>query len=228
MKDQCKDILEQTLSPYGLDIIKPFNVGDYNKVAKTHDKLSPLPQFERENALAFLVGNTKALWHPFVKRFEDDITINRAADPLDKYVEMAIYKAVSALPMASDIWFGFHGNENFVSLLHAAELCGLAQISPAHLAVSEDFGFWFGLRAVIIVDCDARIDIKPTNPCQDCHTPCLTKYQLAKTADQITRVKKWIAVRKSCPVGKDYQYSDNQLLYHHSKDPGYITTKHDI
>lgn len=57
---------------FGLDIVKPFSVGWYNRRLEklvdsgTHDVMPLLPDYGRANGncLAFLVGHTESLWQP--------------------------------------------------------------------------------------------------------------------------------------------------------------------
>lgn len=224
MPQKYINILKKSLTPYGIDIIKPFNVSDYNNLCQNHQSLTPISQFGRENALGLLIGNTKAIWPPFVEHYKNDLILKKIQNPLDKYVEIAIFKASSELPTQSEVWFSFHGNENFVSMLHVAEISGLAKISPAQLAVNSEHGFWFGLRAVLVIDIDANIQITQAEPCIGCHAPCKDLYDKTIGLSGEARIQGWIDIRKCCPLGKNTPYSENQINYHHRKTRDFIET----
>lgn len=222
MPQKYINLLKKELAPSGIDIIKPFNVLDYNKLCHNHPKLIPLPHFDHDNTLGLLIGNTKAIWRPFAEHYKKEASLKNSINPLDQYIERVISKAIEYLSLKSEIRYGFHDSEKFVSMLHVAELSGLAKISPVNLAVNSEYGFWFGLRAVVILDLDSQVKITSDDPCKNCPEHCKEAFDSLIKSPIDDDAQKWIAIRKSCPLGLEFQYSENQLNYHHIKTSNYI------
>lgn len=219
--------LAARLRPFGFDIVHPFDVAEYNHAIRYHERLKPLDLFGRRRALGLLIAHTRALWDPFVAAYKREETLRESAHPLDAYSEDVIQNAVKGESCPHHVHFGHRRQEPFVSMLHFAESSGLARISPARLAAHPEHGFWFGLRAVITFDCDPPPELAPSaDPCTPCSAPC--KAALEKALHDIPRAesnahwKLWIAVRESCPLGRDSRYSEDQVSYHHSKDRAFI------
>ena len=94
--------LRSGLAPHGLDLVTPFRVGPYNAAVEAMPPLSTatdnmqLPDLDGRAAgttLAFLVGNTKALWHPFVRSLRRGglhEALLGQPNPLDLYVERTV------------------------------------------------------------------------------------------------------------------------------------------
>ena len=95
--------LSAGLAPHGLDLVTPFRVGPYNAAMEAMPTSSTatsgnmqLPDLDGRAAgttLAFLVGNTKALWHPFVRslrRGGPHEALLGQPNPLDQYVERTV------------------------------------------------------------------------------------------------------------------------------------------
>src|SRR5690606_5316940 len=58
---------------------------------------------------AIVIGNTRALWAPFLAALMDDATLSAQTDPLDKYVERAVHRAIfnAQLDLGENVWVGF-------------------------------------------------------------------------------------------------------------------------
>eukprot|EP00877_Chromochloris_zofingiensis_P014264 jgi/Chrzof1/9091/Cz03g35220.t1 len=80
------------LASQGLDIMQPFRVQDFN----CHNpKEHALPIFGRASTLALLIGNSNAIWEPFIKYLSATPEDKWGADPLDNYLKTCITAAVA-------------------------------------------------------------------------------------------------------------------------------------
>lgn len=221
---QIIDSVAKALHPFGLDIVHGFNGAQYNQLMLEHPTVPPLPLFGRPAALALLVGNTKALWQPFLDDCKRNPALKEVADPIDRYVERLIHQTVSKIKTPSHVRFSHDKGDGFVSLLHAAKASGFAQISPAHIAIHPTYGLWFGMRAVITFDVSPQENETDISAfaCNACDAPCrniLDKLLLDKgnSWDACTWQER-ASVRDACPVGAESRYCETQNYYHYTKD----------
>jgi cyanocobalamin reductase (cyanide-eliminating) / alkylcobalamin dealkylase len=159
------DNLTAALAPAGLDIVHAFPV--QVAIAAGADAGGELlPTFGRHpSTLALLVGNSAALWRPFVTHLASHPGAVDAPDPLDAYtdaaVDAALLMAQGALPPGRGVAMHVRrahtppGVPGHVNMLRVAAAARLAYYSPsAHLAVHPQLGPWFALRALIVLDVD--------------------------------------------------------------------------
>ena len=218
--------LAVALAPHGFDIVRPFNICAYNAFASANPRLPKFPDFGRGDALACLIGNTKAAWELFLADYKARYggAAERPSHPFDQYTEIKIDEALKNFETPYQVRFGHHDGDQFVSLLHASEASLLAKISPARLALHPEYGLWFALRAVAVFDCQPPIQTPEdwVSPCLQCAAPCarVSRELMARHNDD------WLActwqerltVRDACPVGLGARYSDAQARYHYSRD----------
>lgn len=152
--------LAALLEPAGFDIVHALPVQlllDGQQAAGNSSEADALPTYGRTSTLALLIGNSAALWQPFVAH------VARAggpaaagAHPLDAYTERHVTAALQQLPIAHHVRFAHHMESgHFFDALRAARVSGLAFVSPVtHLAVHPVFGPWFALRALAVCDVD--------------------------------------------------------------------------
>lgn len=233
------DHLSESLELHGLDLVRPFSVRRVNKELSAEQKL-PLLGFP--DALGILVGNSRALWSPFLGAFESgELPL---LDPLDHYIERSVAHATHLAarelsPMAAQVlteaWAGFsHRTQpRPLPMQKLAHLSGLALLGPAQLNIHPSFGPWIALRAVLVLPVDpanSLSNVPPPMPsrCSACSAPC--RDELARALDasdaSTTRVKstlevlteqqrRFLRVREVCPLGSEARYSDSQIIYHY-------------
>jgi cyanocobalamin reductase (cyanide-eliminating) / alkylcobalamin dealkylase len=207
------DTLRASAAVVGLDIVHAF----------------PVAGFARPCALGLVIGNTRALWTPFVAAVNADAELAAAADPLERYLETRLPALIrAATDRAHSIEWAHRIEPRIVPIQRIAEQAGLASLAPSHLSIHPEHGPWFALRAVVVVDVDGPEAPTPAleSPCERCSKPCLPALEraLAATgpeadAGAIARnAEAWIAIRDACPVGKASRYGSEQLRYHYVKD----------
>ena len=213
----------------GLDLVHPFGLGG----------LAPGPaderleDFGRKNALGVLIGNTRALWPAFRHAFRTQATLRAAAHPLDDYVTASLKVLLDReAPLARELVLGHVVEPRPYPIQRLAERAGFSAISPCQLAIRPDHGTWFGLRAVVTLDCDGpeQAPSPAARPCEGCSAPCVAAFEqaLASTAQPLgpetvrVNAEAWIQVRRVCPVGQASRYGEAQLRYHYTPDPALI------
>jgi methylmalonic aciduria homocystinuria type C protein len=222
--EKLVDNMTARLRARGLDLVQAFDVARYNGLVADHESLVPLAQFGRPGALALLVGNTKALWPHFTGAFRVSADLQACDDPLDVWVESVVGECLGDISHECAVHFSHDTGGDLISMLHVAEVSGLATRGPAHLGVHGVHGPWFGLRAVIVVDAEplGGLVSEPPSPCKGCAEPCTGALEIAletSGADAIASAwQAWVNVRDVCPLGKASRYSEGQIRYHYTKD----------
>jgi methylmalonic aciduria homocystinuria type C protein len=175
---------------------------------------------------AVLVGNTRALWAPFVAWLRAAPARADGAHPLDTYVREALDVAVAcaALPVTQRVLPTEAGAPDFVGLAVSA---GLLWRSPGGLGVHPVYGPWVALRALLVLSVPSDAAAPPIAPpacppCSHCPTACGPAFAAlprpASEADFRANWRAWAAARAACPTGAAFQYGEDQLVYHYTHD----------
>lgn len=211
---------------FGLDLVQPFAVGWYNQAVEPALRL---PDLGSGDSLGLLIGNTRALWPVFIDALRDDPALLQARNPVETYVVRVIEAGQRALALRSEMRWAHSVGREMVAVQRLAELSGLAALAPANLSVHPHFGPWIALRAVAVLDLPG-----PPGPpapavlaCADCERACLPAFRRARSgwlgsAASDNGWRLWLAVRDSCPLGREHRYDDDQIVYHYTKDPAVL------
>lgn len=160
--------------------------------------------------LGVLIGNTRALWSPFTAALAEP-ALAADPDPLDRYTERVIDSAFGTT--ATHIYYAhrrYHGG--FVPIQRLAAASGFGALAPNHLVIHPEYGPWFALRAVVILDGDPPVSAAIAKPCQ-CDASCDAAFaQACRSGDW----RDWLAVRDSCAL-RSWRYSDEQIRFHYSR-----------
>ncbi|HET9955966.1 MAG TPA: hypothetical protein VFQ61_15770 [Polyangiaceae bacterium] len=213
------------LSAAGLGRVSAFDVAWFNDLAPPEERL---PDFERGSALAFLIGNGRELWPEFCARLCADSALRCSENPLDEYVVGAVERAVQAWADRTEVLFAHTLEPRPIPIQRIAQAAGFAHLSPSHLSVHAEFGPWFALRAVVVIDRKPEnLQRRPApDPCSSCRKPCLPLFREAEQKLSETRTvlhtdeslwRAFLAVREACPIGRDARYDEAQIDYHYSK-----------
>lgn len=209
------------LRPHGLDLVHPFAVAWFNAAVEPAQRL---PDLGRGDALGLLIGNTRALWAPFLAAGRADAALRDAADPIDRYAETRVAPAVAALGVRSALRWA-HASAPRLAIQRLADVSGLAPLSPVGLNVHPVYGPWFALRAAAVLDVAGPAGAAPAAalPCPDCPRTCVPAFERARAA-QAGRLgiaatwRLWLAVRDACPIGRAFRYDEAQIRYHYARD----------
>ena len=247
MKQAQQDFVSELLQ-HGIDIAHPLDVHWYNAhvaIQRLQSQLNWLPDYGRQDgALAFVLGNSRALWPKFISwlSLQPDPDM---ADPLEKYTESVIRSAVAKLtsaeggaPIQHDIFWSWDRGDRLVSMQRVAVASALCyHDSETQLAIHPRFGAWVAFRAVVVMDAPALTAEAPAGlPClltQDekaaAHEAMAAALRASDEANLCTQLhgskgmdrevcRAWVALRDCVGIGKDQRYSDDQLAYHYTKD----------
>eukprot|EP00741_Cyanophora_paradoxa_P017857 tig00021035_g17246.t1 len=211
--------------PAGLDLIVPFDVSWYNAAVREDLRL---PTYGRERCLGVLVGNTRALWAPFVEAVRRDPSIAARANPLDEHVAELLKRGLEGagwpaheLRLANEVAPG-----RLVHMQKLAHVSGLAFFDESmYLCVHATHGPWIALRAAIIFDAEGPSGPPPAPSCplsEEAREAAKAALQAALAARAAGRGdwRLFVAVREACrgPFDPAARYCEDQTAYHYSKD----------
>lgn len=199
----------------GIDLVQPLQVGWYNEIVDAEFRL---PDFGRPDRLALCIGNSRAMWQPFL----DSVTAagELTANPVDDYVVGVVEGALATIDAAWQVRYAPEPPPRRVGLQKLAKVSGLADLAPSYLCVHPEYGPWIGLRAAVVIDVEGPAQRpEPVERVCDCATGCQPALERALSADGAVedRWKVWVAVRDACPVGREHRYSERQIRYHYTK-----------
>jgi hypothetical protein len=205
------ETIQDQLHEAGFDLNPVFNLNN-------HD-IGP-HQNPTEQTHAMLIGHTKFLWNRFIQKADLDLK-----DPLDTYTEKTC-KQILPTNNNQSIEFGHQGPPYF-NLVKFAQSMGFAWIAPNHMAIHPKFGPWFSLRAVYFFNGSGvnESQMNKAAQCVSCQQHCLPFFKILEKKSLSFgphNVHDWMAMRASCPIGKEYQYAPNQLFYHYLKQKKFL------
>lgn len=153
---------------------------------------------------------------------------------IDNYSVLKIHEACAVLDKNKVSYkrvYPFGENALDLNFLRLGELGGAGVPSLLGILLHPVYGPWISLRGAIITDMELREyggNLSNFSPCPPCDKPCISacpiktisesgwdweacmKYRISdKTCEGSC------ASRRACPYGRDEQYSDEQLHYHH-------------
>ena len=221
----------------GLDLCHWFSVAALNRTVPPDLRL---PTFDRSDPLALLIGNTRAVWPPFMRHLREQLGGDAGAaeatvvqemvalggHPLDEWVTQQIADALLMVDCPHALSLGHVMQPSPPPLQRYAEASGFAPLGRGKLSLHPLHGPWISLRAVVVFDAPAdaaphQSSSKVAPSCAACTAPCLTTEVHAPTAEILLKMlsserRRWIAARQACPVGQGSCFSDAQLAFHYA------------
>jgi methylmalonic aciduria homocystinuria type C protein len=211
----------------GFDLLQPLQVGWYNAQVSGNLRLE---DYGSPSKLAFVIGNTRALWPKFLAALRAEPALLSEAHPLYAYTEHCLTRAAALLPARWTLRWSHAGGALLVAMQRLAHAAGLAYLSESQLSVHAQYGPWIGLRAALSVDLPGPPGPAPqlAHPCGTCQGRCRPAFEQAiamvtgNSAGLERAVRRdwqlWLACRDACPTGQRFRYSDDQIRYHYLKE----------
>jgi len=208
----------EALRQRGFDLVQSFDAVSYNDSPLAHATKFRLPTFDRPRPLGLLIAHGAALWQVFIDALRKSERLRASSHPLDDYTEHVVAELQRTTASRSTAFFS-HRTDPVIPIQRIADVAGLAGLSPSHLSVHPRVGPWLGLRAVVVFAEDQISTAAPASlrPCETCPQPCLAAFERARR-DPASSWRAWLAVRDSCPIGREARYSDPQIQYHYTKE----------
>ena len=212
--------LSQALQHIGFDVVHPFPLEVLNETClqDLHRILGrELP------ACGVLIGNTSSVWKHFIGWLEKQPNWHELKHPLDVFTEQRIQKCCKlTCPSASILWT--HETQSYViPIQRIAHESGCAFLSKGQLNIHPQYGPWFALRALLLLDATPPAKIEPHNPSTDtielkASQMFLRLCKQDKVFDIQSQWREWLKLRDLYEVGKSYRYTEAQIRYHYTHD----------
>ncbi len=176
---------------------------------------------------ALLIGNTRELWPRFVNAYNADAQLRASPDPFDKFVETTLAAVLDgrAVRFAHRLY-----DQTYVPMQRLAAASGLGALAPTQLVIHPTYGPWFSLRAIVAYQAAASAPSPgfagcPASACQRNCQPAFDHAMAGATAGGPNSTwRDWLAVRTACTTGTAWRFSDEQIIYHYTKDRRVIGT----
>ena len=210
--------LDNCLADYGMEVLGCFSF-TYNE----------LKQFSQPNSIGIMIASCgRSMWSIFKcsMQFSDG-----RANPLERWSAEVL--TATAVEFNAQLLLPF--DKPFPPFQQwAIRAAGLHQ-SPLGLLIHPDYGLWFGLRAVMVLNAAEFADIeKPVahdnlcEQCEDkpCHYACPVRafaentlntgkcFSHLKTNNQPDCKSEGCKARNACPIGNAHRYCAQQLQFH--------------
>jgi len=202
---------------HGLDLAAGGRADVFHREAPEGARL---PAVGREDALVIVLGNTRALWAPFVAALEREPARREVAHPLDAWIEEVV-GAIAAETLADvphAVRFAHDPPPRRLPFARLAHAVGLGQLGPS-LCIHPEHGPWIALRAALVVGVPGPATAPRPRPCDACaEQPCVPAMAEAAARATPGDLWSWLAVRDACPVGPASRYGPRQLAYHYGRD----------
>lgn len=201
------------------------------------------------DATVLLVGNSRALWQPFLAACRGDASLLHHPHPLETYIERSLLNVLSSHmpPSASYRVFWSHsvaeleGGAGFVAMQRLAACAGVAYLDTvSHLSLHPVYGPWFSLRCAVVLDdqtfpaavlppallpnpldaaAQARVRCAVAAATRACAAGEGSKPEMP---DVRSSWQLWLAVRNAPQRDHAWRYSQDQVLYHYTGDREFL------
>ncbi len=172
---------------------------------------------------ALLIGNNRDLWSRFVAAYRADASLRAEQHPFDTFVETALAAVIEtrAVRFAHRMY-----DQAYVPMQRLAAAARLGALSATHLVIHPTYGPWFSLRAVIAFETpvSALADGWARCAASDCQRGCQPLFDKTMASGRSATWRDWLAVRAACSTGTEWRFSDEQIIYHYTKDRRVIGT----
>ncbi len=231
--DSTYDKLKRSFYTSGFNIVARIKAGEYDAQVAQAKKSAALLPGAKSIILAGFAG--KNFWDVLQQFLRDNREFREThEDWIDDYTVINFEKTTVTLDdrkVSYKMAFPFGPGALTLDFSKLGLLGGVGNRSLLGVLIHPEYGPWISLRGAIITDLKFREYDKPLswfNPCSPCSKPCVS----ACPASTISR-KGWdwqacmnfrlnsdtcagnCASRRACPYGKEHQYTEEQLAYHH-------------
>lgn len=225
--EQILDQLRKHFLDSGFNLTLPIKTSDYESETE-----SILPE-SRSIILVGFGGNK--FWETFQNFLQSNPEFKtNNVNLIDNYSVLKLEQAANILDknkVSYKLAYPFGENALDLNFLRLGELGGAGVPSLLGILLHPVYGPWISLRGAIITDMDLDNFVKPLSdfsPCPSCDKPCISACPINTISlsgwdwESCMRFRledptcsSSCASRRACPYGKEEQYSEEQLNYHH-------------
>lgn len=233
--DQILRLARPILTKGGFDLLSTCSVADYNE----HPQIIGLGVEQKLRGdgddLVVLVGNSSALWGPFIQFLADNADEMERARPdwLDHYTRHLVGQATTALtgsdcasPQTVFAFETIETHQRCISVNTVAHVSGMALYLPELFrSVHAELGPWIGYRAVMVFPgCKA-----PSEPAVLVSSDIVSPDEIGRVKavqgevmanwGKVPEAESWkglVAVSDTFDLGRSQRYCEDQVSFHYS------------
>lgn len=218
---------------YGFNIIQTIKHSDYECLVQADRAASTIAPFARSITLLGFAG--KGFWETLVCYIEENPGFrDLGSDLVDNYSKIVLNelsKLLESQGIEHKRIYPFGARAMALDFAKLGQAAGAGVPSQLGVLIHPEYGPWISLRGAIISELELEHydkELKGFSPCSSCDKPCVdacpVKAVSVKGWDWETCMKFRLseqtcsancASRRVCPYGREYQYSEEQLSYHH-------------
>lgn len=231
--DEVLDQLKRHFLNSGFNLTLAIKASEYDSAIAGTNKLETI--FPNAKSVILVGFGGKRFWTIFQEFLKENPHFKtNNVDLIDSYSVLKFNEASQILESYGISYmtaYPFGKDALSINFLKLGELAGAGVPSLLGILLHPVYGPWISLRGVILTDMEFDHYDKPLvdfSPCPTCDKPCIEACPANTISESGWDYKACInyrisdrtcahtcASRRACPYGKDEQYSEAQLRYHH-------------
>ena len=229
--------MRRKLYQFGFDIFHEFPIQPYNqKIVGSSNKILALNEFGKKQTHSILIGNTKHLWPIFI----EELTSNpnewqNESDPLNKYTLLCLQSVCNEYLKQNGIEYTLRftfelEKDKLIAFQRLCDVANCAHLdSDSFLCIHPKYGPWIALRALIVLNKEYKEDSHQIIESLDDICTQTERENVQNEWRKLQNVlfehkepqtmeswRYWLKLRDSYSIGKEYRYSEEQILYHYT------------
>ena len=217
----------------GFNIFRTIKTEDYDMLASADRSIRSIFPWARSATLIGFGGNE--FWEVLKSYIQTNPDFkDRGEDLIDNYTLMVfekLSKVLSGHGVKNEAVYPFGKQGTVMDFVKLGQACGAGVPSILGILINPEFGPWLSLRGALLSELEPKDydgALTEFNPCPGCHKPCIAacpagtvsesgwdweacmKYRMRESTCTGN-----CASRRACPYGRETQYSEEQLAYHH-------------
>lgn len=225
--------LKNVFHDSGFNIVTRIKVSDYDRQVLRDIRATTIFPNAKSIILAGFAG--KNFWNILQKFLRENPDFKNTREHwIDDYTLLKFMLAAKILDDKNANYrmaFPFGSGAFTLDFLKLGQLGGAGVNSLLGVLIHPEYGPWISLRGAIITDLEFTHYNSPLNsfnPCPTCSKPCISACPAATISEKGWDWKACMnfrlsndacatncASRRACPYGKEHEYSEEQLAYHH-------------
>jgi hypothetical protein len=232
--DSLYTIIENRFNDSGFNLVARIKVSDYDRQVLPDRRAAPLLPNAKSILLAGFGG--KSFWQVLQHFLHENREFrDTRQDWIDDYTLLKFTLVANLLEDAKadyEMTLPFGSGAFALDFVKLGQLGGMGVHSLLGVLLHPEYGPWVSLRGAFVTDLEFNeydTPIPSFDPCPECSKPCISACPASTVSEKAWEWKACMnfrlsndtcttncTSRRACPFGKEHQYSEQQLAYHHS------------
>ncbi len=217
----------------GFNLVRRIKVDDYDQQVPLSKRTGRLFPDSKSIILVGFAGSD--FWKTLQQFLEENPEFrDTREDWIDEYTLLRFASAAGILKqkkVSHKFVFPFGSEALTLDFMQLGQTGGIGNRSLLGILIHPEYGTWISLRGAIVTDLEFSMYDTPLshfNPCTACHKPCIPACPGNTISERGWDWKSCMVFRlsgdtcstncvsrRACPYGKEHQYPEEQLAYHH-------------